>query len=139
MTGEIAGLGILMQLKKLNFADAEHRAIRLRASLPSHDRFAALLESVANPASYWPEPQADTFICRCEDVSQAEVSQALEVVHSASAVKLLTRCGMGLCQGRMCEPTVLRMLADRGVQADPGFTARFPARPTQIGALLISD
>ncbi len=51
---------------------------------------------------------------------------------SAGSVKLASRCGMGLCQGRNCEPSLLRLLDD---PRDPGFTARFPARPVPIAAL----
>jgi NADPH-dependent 2,4-dienoyl-CoA reductase/sulfur reductase-like enzyme len=42
--------------------------------------------------------EADTMVCRCEDVSYAQL-QAHEHWRSA---KLHTRCGMGACQGRIC-------------------------------------
>ena len=76
------------------------------------------------------------MICRCEDVPLAPIEQAVATGASANAVKLATRCGMGLCQGRNCEPTLLRLVADAGRPGDPGFTARFPARPVAIGDLL---
>jgi NADPH-dependent 2,4-dienoyl-CoA reductase/sulfur reductase-like enzyme len=43
-------------------------------------------------------PQADTIVCRCEDVCHEELrGQA-----NWRSAKLHTRCGMGPCQGRLC-------------------------------------
>lgn len=43
-------------------------------------------------------PQADTLICRCEDVSHA----ALQAHSNWKSAKIHTRCGMGACQGKVC-------------------------------------
>jgi D-hydroxyproline dehydrogenase subunit alpha len=45
-------------------------------------------------------PSPDILICRCEDVSYARLREHT----SWRAAKLLTRCGMGPCQGRICGP-----------------------------------
>jgi D-hydroxyproline dehydrogenase subunit alpha len=42
--------------------------------------------------------QADTLVCRCEDVPYA----ALQACTGWTDAKLHTRCGMGACQGRVC-------------------------------------
>jgi NADPH-dependent 2,4-dienoyl-CoA reductase/sulfur reductase-like enzyme len=42
----------------------------------------------------------DTIVCRCEDVTHAE----LQTCSSWTEAKLHTRCGMGACQGRVCGP-----------------------------------
>ena len=47
-------------------------------------------------------PQPDTLVCRCEDVPLLRLRQH----ESWRAAKLLTRCGMGSCQGRVCGPAV---------------------------------
>ncbi len=41
---------------------------------------------------------ADTMVCRCEDVTYA----AIKNFDSRREAKLQTRCGMGACQGRIC-------------------------------------
>ena len=41
---------------------------------------------------------AQTLVCRCEDVTLGE----LDGFTDARAAKLSTRCGMGACQGRIC-------------------------------------
>jgi len=43
-----------------------------------------------------------TIVCRCEDVTYARVAQH----GSWRAAKLLARCGMGPCQGRVCGPVI---------------------------------
>lgn len=43
-------------------------------------------------------PQADTLVCRCEDVSHASLTQC----SGWTDAKLQSRCGMGACQGRVC-------------------------------------
>ena len=134
--GTIAGIGIARDLGLITPANAETAARAARRALAQHRAFAALLDAVADPRDYLPKPQADTLICRCEDVALGSIASAIATGASANAVKLATRCGMGLCQGRNCEPTLLRLLADAGRSADPGFTARFPARPVTIGDLL---
>ncbi|MGQ3178622.1 MAG: hypothetical protein ACT6SC_13595, partial [Blastomonas fulva] len=73
---------------------------------------------------------------RCEDVDQATIAAQWAHCQSANAIKLATRCGMGACQGRNCEPSLLRMIAAAGGPAQAGFTARFPARPVAIADLL---
>lgn len=134
--GTLAGLGIAQDLDLLTPAAAQTAAQPARRALARHRAFAALLDAIADPRRYLPAPQPDTLICRCEDVPLAPIAQAIATGASANAVKLATRCGMGLCQGRNCESTLLRLLADAGRPADPGFTARFPARPVTIGDLL---
>lgn len=43
-------------------------------------------------------PQADTLVCRCEDVSHASLTRCT----GWGDAKLHHRCGMGACQGRVC-------------------------------------
>jgi len=43
-------------------------------------------------------PRPDTTVCRCEDVPLGRLAMAA----SAREAKLLTRAGMGACQGRVC-------------------------------------
>jgi NAD(P)H-nitrite reductase large subunit len=135
-TGTLAGIGLALDLKLVSPVEAQRRATPFRARAEVLGDFNSLLDAIANPGPYWPALDHNTLVCRCEDVTAAEIEAALDTgARSANAVKLLTRCGMGLCQGRSCEPTVMRLLEARGETSDPGFTARFPARPVPIVAL----
>jgi len=49
------------------------------------------------------------IVCRCERVTQGEIKDALTRnidIQSRKAVKMRTRAGMGLCQGKFCGPRV---------------------------------
>lgn len=60
-------------------------------------------------------PDYAKLICRCEQVTLAEIKAAIHAPIGASsinAVKMRTRAGMGRCQGGYCSPDVLHILAD---------------------------
>jgi len=134
--GALAGLGIAMDMGILALDAAVRRAPPLRRARARALRFAELLDSVAAP-DLLPDRElpADTIVCRCEDVTAGDLRCALESCTDVSAVKLATRCGMGVCQGRNCEHSLLALLGGASAER-PGFTARFPARPVQISDLL---
>lgn len=69
--------------------------------------------------------EADTVVCRCEDVTYGQ----LEGYHSGREMKLVGRCGMGPCQGRICGTAIAEM---RGIRRS-GF--RFPVFPIPLAAL----
>ena len=47
----------------------------------------------------------ETVVCRCEDVRYGQL-HAQTALTCWTDAKLMTRCGMGPCQGRMCGPAV---------------------------------
>ncbi|HYS67930.1 MAG TPA: (2Fe-2S)-binding protein [Paraburkholderia sp.] len=82
----------------------------------------------------------DTIVCRCEDVTRAEIDAAFDAgACDANQLKAWTRCGMGPCQGRTCGDVAGELLARRA--HDPSrervgcFSARTPLRPVTIEAL----
>ncbi len=85
----------------------------------------------------------DTLVCRCEEVPAAAVGEAVTELGAGHArtVKLLTRAGMGWCQGRMCGEAVARLVARHaGTPLDPygdllGGAARPVAVPVPLGVL----
>ena len=53
-------------------------------------------------------------ICRCEQVTEAEIIDALHrgiPIQSIDAIKRRTRAGMGRCQGNFCRPRVREVIA----------------------------
>lgn len=83
----------------------------------------------------------DTIVCRCEEVTAGTLRQALRDhphITSANALKLLTRCGMGPCQGRYCHGAAVRLIQEvRDVVPEHigQFTGRAPVKPIALGAL----
>lgn len=81
----------------------------------------------------------EVFLCRCCEVSDAEVRQAVRAgARTVAAVKLRTRAGMGLCQGRTCRRLISRVIAEETGQAPADIlppTSRPPVRTLSLGAL----
>ena len=68
---------------------------------------------------------ADTVVCRCEDVPFGELANG----SSMRAAKLRTRAGMGPCQGRVCGSALQELF---GWTAD---TVRLPAAAVKVATL----
>jgi sarcosine oxidase subunit beta len=79
------------------------------------------------------------FVCRCEDVTVAEVDHAIEIgLDSVEEIKRYTGLGTGPCQGKECTVALVRLLLERGridEAAVQPFTARPPAEPVTLGEL----
>lgn len=75
--------------------------------------FADLLGDIYGLQPGWTTWQtASTVFCRCEDVTWDTLRHAIDVeTKSARAVRGLTRCGMGYCQGRTCGPALEMAIA----------------------------
>ena len=74
----------------------------------------------------------DTILCRCEDITLEEVKAAVAAgARTIGEVKMITRSGMGNCQGRMCERSVtgaiIRELIDE--QVSPEMVGAYSIRP----------
>jgi NAD(P)H-nitrite reductase large subunit len=99
---------------------------------PRHDALAALAD-------------AETIVCRCEGVTKGELLAALADhphLGTADSVKLLTRVGMGPCQGRSCTTLVGQLVAGatgRSLDEIGPFAARPPVKPVTLGALADAD
>jgi NADPH-dependent 2,4-dienoyl-CoA reductase/sulfur reductase-like enzyme len=83
-------------------------------------RFAAALHAVHPVPRGWVDRVGDeTVVCRCEEVRLSAVREAVTELGAPDArtVKLLTRTGMGWCQGRICGEAVARLVAVRAGRA----------------------
>ena len=81
----------------------------------------------------------DVLVCRCEEVTAGDIRRAIRAgATDVTQVKLRTRAGMGLCQGRTGELLVQQILSQElGVrQEETGYsTPRTPQRPMTFGTL----
>ena len=60
------------------------------------------------------DPSYGKIICRCEQITESEILQAIRRpvgARSVDAVKRRVRAGMGRCQGGFCSPLVIEILA----------------------------
>ncbi len=138
LSGELAGLSAA-------------RSLGLRISL---DETAPLVRELARARAFGhglgrlfaPLPQlgglADdsTLVCRCEEVTLAEVrAAASDAASSFYGAKIWTRVGMGRCQGRMCRmPVTLALAGATGASAEAiGYNRpRIPTRPVRLDYVL---
>lgn len=85
------------------------------------------------------EKNEDILICRCEEVTRKEIEKAIEEgAETIKGVRIRTRAGMGLCQGRTCQDLVRKIIAEKtGKQVDElsPSTSRPPVRPVRIDVL----
>ncbi|MFE9631415.1 NAD(P)/FAD-dependent oxidoreductase [Streptomyces sp. NPDC006463] len=90
------------------------RRSRLRA-------FADAMAAAHRPGPGWTGwLRDDAVVCRCEEVPAGRIREAAEDLgaRDARTVKLLTRAGMGWCQGRMCGPAVAALARGSAPSAD---------------------
>ena len=60
-------------------------------------------------------PDYAKIVCRCEQVTEAEIRDAIRRpvgARSVNAVKMRTRAGMGRCQGGFCQSRVVELLCE---------------------------
>jgi len=139
-TGRIAALGALQDLGLITPADAAEAAADARGRLAASVGVAAAMAAImAPPRALVAAIPGDCVVCRCEDITRAELEAAADAgARDLNQLKQFTRCGMGPCQGRVCGEAAAELLALRvGDRARVGcFTSRPPLRPVPLRDLL---
>jgi NADPH-dependent 2,4-dienoyl-CoA reductase/sulfur reductase-like enzyme len=99
-------------------------------------RFATRMRNVHAIGNGWIDWLTDdTLLCRCEEVSYGSLRKTRAAYEDAGlrSLKLATRAGLGVCQGRICGRTVEDLLA---ATPDGASTDRRPiAVPVRLGDL----
>ena len=108
LEGRLAGTAIALLTGHLSNQEAGKIIERIGPELARQRRFGRLLGELFSPKPGWISLARDeTPLCRCEEVSLAEVKAAVaNGARTLGEVKMATRAGMGNCQGRMCERSV---------------------------------
>ncbi|OII65967.1 FAD/NAD(P)-binding oxidoreductase [Streptomyces sp. CC53] len=111
--GEIAAAAVAHTLRGTPRDPRRTAALtRLRARLRA---FADAMAGAHRPGTGWADwLRHDTEVCRCEEVTADRIREAVTDLgaRDARTVKLLTRAGMGWCQGRMCGQAVARLAGE---------------------------
>ncbi|QMU77292.1 FAD-dependent oxidoreductase [Streptacidiphilus sp. PB12-B1b] len=139
--GELAASSIAATLRRPAPAPASaDSAGRVRTLVRRRNRlrrFAELMADRHRPGAGWADwLTSDTEVCRCEEVTVGAVREAVDELGAGDprTVKLLTRAGMGWCQGRMCGPAVARLTGGD----DPAGTRPLSC-PVPMGVLAAVD
>ncbi|MFC9386835.1 FAD-dependent oxidoreductase [Streptomyces venezuelae] len=137
--GELAGRAIAARL--LGHRTGAGTTTGLRRRRDRLRAFADVMAAAHAPGPGWPAwLNDDTDVCRCEEVPAGRIREAVAELgaHDARTVKLLTRAGMGWCQGRMCG-TAVACLAAAGRTPEPPSEQRPFAVPVPLSALAALD
>ena len=78
----------------------------------------------------------DTVVCRCEEVTAGRLREAVDElgVTDLRTAKLLTRCGMGWCQGRICGEAVSRIVGSGFASAPVGPAGTASPDPADVAS-----
>ncbi|MFH8473482.1 NAD(P)/FAD-dependent oxidoreductase [Streptomyces sp. NPDC018000] len=129
--GELAALSIAREIRGGVRRDVARRAVALRRSRRRLRAFAELMGTVHRPGAGWSEWLTDdTEVCRCEEVTAGRIRHACEELGAddTRTVKLLTRAGMGWCQGRTCGFAVRELAGAHGTGHGAGEATQGPDR-----------
>ncbi|MGY9046492.1 hypothetical protein P775_13020 [Puniceibacterium antarcticum] len=138
--GQIAGLSAARDHGALTEAQFSARVKEPRRKLRRLEKFGdASCRLMQFPQDVTTHVSAETIICRCEDVTHADIHAAIDDgAQDLNQLKHFTRLGMGPCQGRMCGLTAAAILNHRnpGPKTDTRLTPRAPVRPIEMNQLI---
>lgn len=114
LEGQLAGVHAAREMGHLSPSSADEILRGLRVKRRSQIRFGEMYGDLFTPQhGLIALAQDDTILCRCEDVTFGQVKEAIQMgATTLREVKMATRCGMGNCQGRMCERSVSAVLVE---------------------------
>lgn len=131
LRGEIAALGAVQRLGQIDTVTRDREAAPLRGRLRRALRGRRFLDILYRPAAQFLAPPNDeTIVCRCEEVRAGQVRNVVKNlgVTGPNQLKTFLRCGMGPCQGRLCGPTVVDLIAET-TGATPATVGYYRLRP----------
>jgi NADPH-dependent 2,4-dienoyl-CoA reductase/sulfur reductase-like enzyme len=136
--GRLAGFDAVQALAPEHIPRLTDRQV-LDQAMARAERGRAFLDQLFSPPPQFRMPEGDTIVCRCEEVTAAQVVEAVAMgAAGPNQLKAFLRCGMGPCQGRMCGPTVTELIAaTRGMAPeDIGYyRLRPPVKPITLAEL----
>lgn len=131
LEGELVGTEVAYRLGLLAKGEARQRIASIQRKLASYAWYSDLLAEIyAFRPGLLDLMSGATVVCRCEGVSRGAVesSFAPQISIVLDAIKRLSRAGMGQCQGKLCFPTILRMLSGE-IPADQLMSQDYRSRP----------
>ena len=140
IAGELAGLAVAERQEGIGPEEFRRRSAPLLRSLAVQTASKAFLDAWFSPRKDLYAVPDDVAVCRCENVSAADIREAVrDGLTDINEVKLRTRAGMGNCQGRTCGPALAAIAAETAGRAIPDMGrlhVRSPLRPVPLSALL---
>jgi hydrogen cyanide synthase HcnB len=138
--GRIAGITAAERSGTITSAEARRRRQLPLRRLRAFAGIREALDAISYMRPGLSELATDsTVVCRCEEVTRAQVQAAVdEGAENLQTVKLLTRLGMGACQGRNCAPSASALVC-AATGRTPHYIGRInprpPVKPVTLGVL----
>jgi NADP-dependent aldehyde dehydrogenase len=114
LEGELAALAVAHDS---GVRDDAVRCRHLQRAIARSRAFAAAMHRAHPVPSHWDEwLTSSTVVCRCEEVTYGEIRHACDELgaEDARTIKLMSRPGMGWCQGRVCGFATAKIAASAG-------------------------
>ena len=134
--GRIAAIAAVRALKPdASLPDPQN----VRQRLQREEMGRPFLDWLNRPAESFRQPEGDTLVCRCEEVTARQVRDTADLgCEGPNQMKAFLRCGMGPCQGRLCGLTVTELIAAqrKSTPAAVGYyRLRPPVKPITLAEL----
>jgi thioredoxin reductase len=129
LEGQIAGYAVAMDLGYLDANEGQRLMASSHSRLKQVSRVGRRMGQMMTPRpGLTADISPDTIVCRCEDVTRAEIDAAInDDASDINQLKSWTRCGMGPCQGRTCGDITAMIMAERcGGRENTGYWSPRP-------------
>ncbi|WP_234936539.1 (2Fe-2S)-binding protein (plasmid) [Sinorhizobium medicae] len=139
MSGRLSILRIAHRLGRISDQSLRTLAAPLQSAIKRFAAARAFIDTIFRTPETMLIPSGDTIVCRCEEVTAAQIAEASSCGASGLRhLKVQTRVGMGPCRAQMCSMAATAMIAPkirRGQSPPPPATVRAPIRPLTLGQL----
>ena len=139
--GLLASLALLFDKKIITQNEFDHDSHKILKKLDKYDMFAKAISKLnSTPKKLIKNIENGTVICRCEDITKGEILRAVDQgARDINQIKSWTRLGMGPCQGRTCQYSTSKIVAEylNCEIDDLGYLAgRSPIRPVPLDRVI---
>jgi len=119
VVGEILG-SMPVEAVKANPANDRTVLVKVRSPAPIAVRIAGIRVQEAWIGDPLPEAierlEDDAIVCRCERVTAGEIRARIRSgMRDLNEIKAVTRAGMGACGSKTCQPLILRLFREEGI------------------------
>lgn len=137
LEGEAAGLTMAARLGYLDSEEAKTRLKKVQRAIRRRRWYSRFLRDIyAFRPGLYKLLKENTLICRCEEVTYGSIQEAFQTQpQDLARIRILSRLGMGRCQGRFCYPTLLGLLAANSKPEEMAafdYRSRPPLKPIPI-------
>lgn len=142
LEGQIAGVAAAQQLGKSK-KHPEKYISGIATALSRERRFKKMYTDIFTPGfGIYELSEENTILCRCEGITTADIRRAIDLgADTSGEIKIITRAGMGDCQGRMCSHLIANIVAretNKSLLEVGQFQPRPPVFPVPIENLCLS-